>query len=295
MLVASMSRISAAILVGTAAFWLFSPMPRYFGLTRERVYSPGRVDDDAAVLHSVADALRARGATVEVCDSDTVRWPNPVAGDVVFAMAQGPGAIDLMTAWERAGVRVINSPTAILNCQRHRTVPLLSAAVDVEFPETGLLDTTSTELPPWVADRVWVKRGDVHATDPGDVTLARGRAEVLEVLAAFQRRDIRRAAIQRHIDGAVVKFYGTAGGFFFPVPPEGFVIAETLLSTLRKAAHAAAKALDVEVFGGDGVCDGDGRVHIIDLNDWPSYRACRMAAAEAIAHYLDSQKAEGKE
>jgi len=51
-------------------------------------------------------------------------------------------------------------------------------------------------------------------------------------------------------------------------------------------AARAAQALGVEVYGGDCVVDVNKALHLIDLNDWPSYAACRVEAAVHIAAYL---------
>ncbi len=58
---------------------------------------------------------------------------------------------------------------------------------------------------------------------------------------------------------------------------------------MNELAEAAAAALELEVYGGDCVCDRDQILSLIDLNDWPSYARCRFGAAQAIASYLTEQ------
>lgn len=267
-------------------------MAELIGLSRERVYSPGRVEDDAAILAAVAAELERRGHSVRLVDGDEEKWPNPQVGTIAFAMAQGPRSLARMEEWQRRGIRVINAPAGILNCQRHRTVPLLNGA-EVGFPATVLV-RTEAPIEPQIPPPLWVKRGDVHATDPEDVSFASDWRQVGEALAAMRGRGVERAALQRHIDGTVIKFYGVRNGFFHPVPPSGVAgIAPSLCERLQKVAARAARVLEVEIFGGDCVVDRAGGVHIIDLNDWPSYRACRAPAAAAIASYLIDQQTEG--
>ena len=37
------------------------------------------------------------------------------------------------------------------------------------------------------------------------------------------------------------------------------------------------------IFGGDCIITPDGKINIIDLNDWPSFSPCAEEASEAIA------------
>src|SRR5207245_433813 len=62
--------------------------------------------------------------------------------------------------------------------------------------------------------KVWVKRGDVHAERPEDV-IATSLEHVDDALHAFRQRGIPWVALQQHIPGPVVKFYGVADGRFF--------------------------------------------------------------------------------
>src|SRR5437868_3743677 len=61
---------------------------------------------------------------------------------------------------------------------------------------------------------VWVKRGDVHAECDEDVVRI-DAADVGDVVAAFAARGVRRVALQAHVAGPVLKFYGVADGRFF--------------------------------------------------------------------------------
>ena len=264
-------------------------MRQFLGITREALFSPGRVSDDAAILQNVADHLRVAGHSVATCSGDDARWPEATDETVVFTMSQGERALTRLQQWEAHGVRVVNSSVGVRNCQRHRTVPLLVQA-GVAFPDSLLTDTAAeTRLPDWIdAGRVWVKRGDVHATEADDVVAAESRTATHAALQRFRERGITRAIIQRHIHGAVVKFYAVRGRFFYCVPPvEGSEISPDVAQRIDCVGQRAAQALGVEVYGGDCVCSSDGGVTLIDLNDWPSYVRCRAAAAAAIAAHLE--------
>ena len=265
---------------------------RFLGITRERVFSPGRVEDDAAILHGVAAALRERGHDVDVFDADSEDWPRPGDDTLVFVMCQGARALAQLREWEQRGVRIVNAPEGILNCQRQRTIPLLQEA-GVGLPESILVDAgAASPLPDWVSEAgAWLKRGDVHATEADDVAYVTAPDVALEGLRRFKERGIARVVVQRHVAGVVLKFYAVRGSFFHCVSVAGALeVPREIRAGLGRVGQSAAARLGVEIYGGDCVYGKDGALSLIDLNDWPSYRPCRASAAKAIADYLEAQK-----
>jgi hypothetical protein len=261
------------------------------GVFREPEFSPGRVDDDAAILERTRDALAARGLTLRLGDAAALAAARP---DGVLAMCQSASSLAALDRLA-GSVPVVNGPDAIRACYRHETVRRLAQG-NVPFPPTQLVATIGDPRPPAIAPPCWVKRGDVHAMTAADVVFAETGADVRAALADFAARGITRAALQHHVSGPVVKFYGVADGRFFRCfTPNGEVPAP--LPTLWNAARRAAVALGVEIFGGDLVVGADGNPVIVDLNDWPSFARCRDEAAEAIASYvadrLDTHRAAG--
>ena len=51
-------------------------------------------------------------------------------------------------------------------------------------------------------------------------------------------------------------------------------------------AELAAKAVKVEVFGGDAIVTPVGKIYIIDINSWPSFARVRAEASVQIARRL---------
>ena len=144
----------------------------------------------------------------------------------------------------------------------------------------------------------WIKRGDFHAMHKEDVSYCRHPEEAQDMLHEYFYRGIRRAVINRHLVGDLVKFYGVAGEpFFYWFYPfdEGHskygyeaVNGRALgygfdVSALQEMCGRAADILGVKIYGGDCIIDSDGAVRIIDFNDWPSFAPCRKEAASAIA------------
>lgn len=257
---------------------------RFLGIARECVYSPGKIEDDRLILEAVADRLR-NSFTVQTVSADDA-LPEPADGTIVFTMGQGPEALAAFERWQARGIRVVNAPQPILNCHRVRMIPLFESD-RIQHPESILVDTAASLEPPrWLASGAWIKRGDVHATEAGDVVFVANAAALAEGLSAFAGRGIGRAVVQRHVDGPVIKFYAVLGRFFAPFAPDGCELDAAAVTRMAALADAGARALGLEVYGGDFARDADDRFWLIDMNDWPSYGRCRTQAAEAVAGYL---------
>ncbi|HWC73883.1 MAG TPA: hypothetical protein VG454_08085, partial [Gemmatimonadales bacterium] len=140
---------------------------------------------------------------------------------------------------------------------------------------------------------VWVKRGDVHAETSADVVETK-EAGVTDAIAAFAERGVTRVALQAHVPGPIVKFYAVADGRFFSwYPADGPRdrkpdVAEDRFKTV---VFAAARAVGLEIFGGDVAFPSPTTPVLIDLNDWPSFAPVRVEAATAIAAYIDEKAA----
>lgn len=260
------------------------------GIARESVYSPGKVEADRGILEQTASELEARGV-------DAVRIVEPEKlssvrrADLVFAMCQGPAALRGLRRLERAAIPLVHGADPIEACHRRKMLPLLTRA-GVSRPDARLVrsDRPGRAVLDWVeslgARGVWVKRGDVHATESADVTRVEGAEAAGHALAGFAARGVRHAVFEAHIPGRTVKFYGVVGTGFFrayegdgkdPVPaPPGWVVL----------GEAGARALGLAIYGGDLIVDAAGRPWLVDVNDWPSFSRCRPDAAIAIAQYL---------
>src|SRR5262249_32971446 len=110
-----------------------------------------------------------------------------------------------------------------------------------------------------------------------------------DLLRGFRARGIPLTVLQRHIDGTAIKFYGVGEellGWFAP-PRVPLHLDSAQVAELRALAVAGARALALDVYGGDCVVDRAGALQLIDVNDWPSFAACRERAADAIALHLE--------
>jgi hypothetical protein len=263
-------------------------MKRLLGLYREKQYSPGRhQSNDALLLDQIAHRLREREFSVDVMSLDQANGARAEAA-LVFSMCQGRAALESLAEWEREGVAIINSPRAALNTHRDR-LPALMIDAQLPFPQTNLV---ATDAEPDLhhldlAEGIWLKRGDVHASVTADVQWIDSRERLDAGLADFARRGISFAALQAHRAGDEIKFYGVAGGAFFHWFYSGNARKYPFDSArLQKLGDNAAAAAGLDVFGGDVIVSPAGELTLIDLNDWPSFAPCRERAAYAIADFI---------
>jgi hypothetical protein len=263
--------------------------PACIGVLREPAHSPGRVDDDAAIMRRVGDAMTERGFAVELVAADAVVEGPPAN---LFVMCERGTVLDRLAAMEKAGAIVVNSPAAIRNTYRHRMVELFTRH-RVSAPTSWIVAADANTPRP--ADCAWIKRYDFHATQRDDVMYAASETGWREALRRFADRGIPFVVAQEHVAGDLIKFYGVrnraaaadANWFqWFYHRDKGMLGYGFDPARLSETALHAAAALGLEVFGGDAVITAEGEPMIIDLNAWPSYALYRDRAAEAIADCL---------
>jgi len=267
--------------------------PRCWGLFREREHSPGRESDDAEILRLTAKHLETHGVQVELRAPEEL-VATEVPPDGVFFMCERMEALRTLLAWQERGVRLVNSPQAVLNTYRERMIAQLREA-NVAFVPSRLVATgdavVAARLP------VWVKRADVHNTQDGDVVFAETPDAIAAALAGLAARGIEGAVLQPHVPGDLIKFYGVGPGGGGPDggPPwfRWFYHKDQRLAghafdpaRLARLVREAATALGLEIYGGDAIASADGSLQLLDLNAWPSFALYRDEAAPVIASYL---------
>jgi hypothetical protein len=283
-------------------------LKRVWGIYRELAHSPGRETDDAEILRATAAELAAQGFEVTLKSPDELPpEDDPGVPPFLFAMCERPEAVEKLAAWEARGAKIVNRPSGIRNTDRERTIALF-AQDGVPFPRSILVDTAGAAS---FSAPCWVKRGDVHATEAGDVAYAEDSAALSAHLSRLSARGIGRAVVQDHVPGDLIKFYGVAalsGGERTapPGPPadeavkplwfEWFYHRDQTLENhafdadaLASATSRAASALGLEVYGGDAIVSNGGRISIIDVNAWPSFALFRNVAAANIAALLSER------
>ncbi len=264
----------------------------FLGIYREPEYSPGRhMSNDAKILRLVGLALERLGLEAKLATLDEARslWKD---ADLIFSMCQGPKAVAELTQWKKEGAFILNDPEASRRTYRDSLCSAIREK-DLGFPHSEFIQTSAH---PRELDRfqswfetggAWLKRADVHATQPGDVVKLDRWPDLNSALLRFKTRGFPQAVLQKHCEGDEVKFYAVKDRrLFWPYYPkesEGYPFDE---KKLQKLAEHAADTLGLTIYGGDAIISAEGDITLIDLNDWPSFAPCRGAAASAIAKYL---------
>lgn len=268
-------------------------------IMRAGAYSPNHIGNDAAILNAVVEQLRKRGCEVNVYSEEQLN-AGEVSEQVIVNMCREQQSIARLQKYEDEGRLVINSGYGIENCTRERMTRILIGH-GIPYPDSLIVDTDEVvkqRLKESGFSSAWIKRGDGCAMHKEDVSYVRHPEEAQEVLQEYFLRGIRRAVINRHLIGDLIKFYSVAGSdFFYWFYPydEGHSKygleaingksrgIEFDKERMRAICREASEVLDVKVYGGDCIISPEGDIRIIDFNDWPSFAPCRAAAAPHIA------------
>ncbi len=269
------------------------------GIMRAGAYSPNHIGNDTAIFNAAAEQLRKRGCLVNIYSEEQFNGAG-VSEDVILNMCRERESIERLQRLEDEGRLVVNSGYGIENCTRERMTRILLGN-GIPYPDSLIVDTDEAVKPMLKKSgfkSCWIKRGDFHAMHKEDVSYVRHPEEAQEVLQEYFLRGIKRAVINVHLEGDLIKFYGVRGTpffyWFYPFDAghskygyeavngksQGIKFDE---QELKDICNRAADELNVEVYGGDCIVGADGKMRIIDFNDWPSFAPCRAEAAPHIA------------
>ena len=269
------------------------------GIMRAGAYSPNHIGNDAAIFNAAAEQLRKRGYVVNIYSEEQFKL-NEIKENVILNMCREQSSIAKLQQLEDQGKLVINSGYGIENCTRERMTRILLGN-NIPYPDSLIVDTNEAIKPLLKKSgfqSCWIKRGDFHAMHKEDVSYVRHPEEAQEVLQEYFLRGIKRAVINVHLTGDLVKFYGVRGTpFFFWFYPfdEGHSKygheaingksqgIKFNIKQMKDICQRAAEELNVVIYGGDCIVSPAGEMRIIDFNDWPSFAPCRNEAAPHIA------------
>ncbi len=269
------------------------------GIMRAGAYSPNHIGNDAAIFNATADQLRKRGCAVNIYSEDQFN-KGLVKERIILNMCREQASIKRLQQLEDDGCIVVNSGYGIENCTRERMTRILLGN-NIPYPDSVIVNTDEAvveRLKQAGINNCWIKRGDFHAMHKEDVSYVRHAEEAQEVLQEYFYRGIRRAVINRHLVGDLIKFYGMRGSTFFywfyPFDDGHSKYGLEAINgkskgldfdieQLEKICADAAEALGVDIYGGDCIISPTGEIRIIDFNDWPSFAPCRNEAAPFIA------------
>ena len=283
-------------------------MKRVLGIFRAACYSPGMVSRDGAILRAVMEKLDENGYITHLIHEEDFSAEIPMP-DVVFHMTRSPRALEILQRWQKAGCRVVNSVEGIHRVER-ASLAEWCAAQGISTPKTWIVDTACRDIEHMqttngqvetISFPCWVKRAGDCAQQSEDVCRVPDVDTYRQCLARFQVRGIVRAVVMEHLEGQCIKFYAVPNSdFFYWIPSDK--LGYDKFSASMSASHCAHRTANeesvcfdfhysipcvpLEVYGGDVIIDSNGVARLIDLNDWPSFSACREKAADAIARLL---------
>ncbi len=259
------------------------------GIYREKIFSPGKIEQDKAIMDKVLSGLKNLGVNVRAVSAESAF--DELQPDLVLSMAQAEDILSFLSKWEKEGVRIINSTQSVKNCYRKKMIAILKEH-HIPMPKSWIysLEAIEEELSEvysfgWIGS-YWIKRGDFHALQKEDVVCVSSFEEMEKAVAYFREKDVNNIVIQEHVDGDTVKFYGVGDSYirsFLSLTSEPFELPEKAI----KAILDAKNCLGLEVYGGDLVISNDD-FFIIDINDWPSFSLCQDEAADKIVRYVKS-------
>ncbi len=264
----------------------------FAGIKRKEHYSPNHRKNDALILQKTAAELKKIGVESVLYTEDEFLSSQIIEADLIFSMARSSVTLNKLKELEKSGVVVVNSTESSYNCHRVSMMQKLYKA-EVTIPKSAIVKTDTKieyKLTDVGKDKIWIKRGDVHAIHREDVTLVYSDEQLNFVLSEFKLRGITDAILQKHINGDVVKFYSVRDtGFFYWYYLDMQNKYRFDLEKLKSMAHKSAEVMDLLIYGGDAIIERDGSITIIDINDWPSFAPIRDEASKYIAQAIYSK------
>lgn len=279
---------------------------RCLGVFREITNSPNRESDDALILKAVTEKLTKLGAETHLIEPGSLDLVKPGDWDVILPMCENyPALVRLMQigAWKNPPL-MLNHPKTVLGCYRNNMSPVLMNSCPEIFPRTEMryIKDIPGKTPSFYGNSgapfqdtqsgVWIKRGDVHNTCDHDVVYLKNWQDAAAVRDDFESREITSVVIQEHIAGDLIKFYGVGPYKWFdwfyhnPRQVSGYRFE---LKQLEKCTAVVAKAVGLEIYGGDAIVTPEGRICVIDINSWPSFARVKNTACINIARYVQSR------
>ncbi len=260
---------------------------KVLGVYREKVFSPGKIADDAAILDRTLTQLSRMGYEFSAIEAEKLT-ADRIGTRFILTMAQSTEALKVLEAQEEDDAVVINSVASVRGSYRKPLLRCLSDA-GLPLPWSDVLATKEAGdgLSFRSGDCFWLKRGDVHAMEAGDVVKVRSSAELAQAIRHFTTRKIESLLVQEHVEGEVIKFYGAGEASYYSAfrASNGEEVTSGT-GELRLIARKAAEAVGLDVYGGDAIVTKKGEIRLIDLNDWPSFSRCSHAAAIGIADHI---------
>ena len=271
--------------------------PTIAAVYRSHEHSPNLTDADSRIINAASIKLQERGYAIHRY-TEAQFIETDITEPAIINMCRKPRSIEKLCRLEAEGKTVINSGHAIRKCTK-RKLWEISTANNIETPATVIVGSTDTTLPFSGTFRpCWLKPPDESVTDKNDIIYAGTPAEYREALTRYHSRAITEVLVCEHLEGDLLKFYAVSGDRYlytlYPKQSEyskfGYEANNSDVKfypykteRLKEICNIMSRETGITVFGGDCIITPDGKINIIDLNDWPSFSPCAEEASEAIA------------
>lgn len=271
--------------------------PTIAAVYRSHEHSPNLTDADSRIINAASIKLQERGYAIHRY-TEAQFIETDITEPAIINMCRKPRSIEKLCRLEAEGKTVINSGHAIRKCTK-RKLWEISTANNIETPATVIVGSTDTTLPFSGTFRpCWLKLPDESVTDKDDIIYAGTPAEYREALTRYHSRAITEVLVCEHLEGDMLKFYAVSGDrYLYTLYPKqsgyskfGYEANNSDVKfypykteRLKEICNIMSRETGITVFGGDCIITPDGKINIIDLNDWPSFSPCAEEASEAIA------------
>lgn len=271
--------------------------PTIAAVYRSHEHSPNLTDADSRIINAASIKLQERGYAIHRY-TEAQFIETDITEPAIINMCRKPRSIEKLCRLEAEGKTVINSGHAIRKCTK-RKLWEISTANNIETPATVIVGSTDTTLPFSGTFRpCWLKLPDESVTDKDDIIYAGTPAEYREALTRYHSRAITEVLVCEHLEGDLLKFYAVSGDrYLYTLYPKQSGYSKFVYEAnnsdvkfypykterLKEICNIMSRETGITVFGGDCIITPDGKINIIDLNDWPSFSPCAEEASEAIA------------
>lgn len=263
-------------------------------IARSTEHSPNMTEKDFAILNAVAMLLRNKGFDVDILEEN--EYSGQKCYNAIYHMSRNGNTLEMLEKAESQGTTVINRASAVRRCERENFTEILRKE---NIPQPLYTKTEYKKQFPDNGYPLWLKKGKGWSCHRDDVCMVSNREEATKAIESFHKRNVDCFLYCPHIVGDIVKFYGVNNKFFrwhYPAPESSKFGLEKFNGTishhpfncdkLRETAFKAARAIGIEIFGGDCIITPHGEIFIIDINDFPSFSMYREEAANAIAEII---------
>ena len=254
---------------------------------RASEFSPrDNVQKDAVILEAVGNQLQQRKQEVVYFkeeDLDEAARQMLSSCSICLSMGRRDKTLSFLQSLKQRGILVLNAPNAVRVTAQSRSTTLELLQVNglpvVPFwsyePSEDCLFQCEPELQALLPG--WIKAMHLRGVSEGDVRRVNTPLEADSAVLQFAMNGYNDLIITRHEEGRLQKLY-VVGDQIVNLPEDESVAFAELARNIRRT-------LNLDVWGVDLILTEHGPI-IIDVNDFPSFNACRDVAAPLIADYV---------